>query len=79
MKEVIDGEEAREGSEEADLFAELQGIKHLPNFKFDEYPQLEEEDDAMNSPRIKEEVWSAYELQSQDETGASQLRQNPQF
>lgn len=78
MKEVIDGDEGT-GTEDADIFAEMANKKHLPNFDFNGYPILVEEDDAMNSPRIKDEVWSNYQVQSQDDTGASQLRQNPQF
>lgn len=76
MKEVLDGEESQ-GAEDTDILAEITSKKHLPNFDFNGYPQLAEEDDALNSPRIKDEVWSNFEAQSQDDTGASQLRQNP--
>ena len=71
MKEVLDGDEARDGAEEGDIFAEIAENKHLPNFNFNGYPELPEDDDGMNSPRIRDEVWSNYEIQSQDETGAS--------
>ncbi len=74
MKEVIDGDEGREGGEDADFFNELASSKHLPDFSFDSYPLLVDEDDGMNSPRIKDEVWSNYDAQSQDETGVNQIR-----
>ena len=61
MREVLDGDETREGGEDADIFAELSENKHLPNFDFNGYPELAEDDDAMNSPRIRDEVWSNYE------------------
>ena len=73
MKEVMGNDDAPE-AEEADIFAEVNNNKHLPNFDFNNYPILAEEEDAMNSPRIKDEVWSNFESQSQDETGASHLR-----
>lgn len=75
MKEVLDGDEAREGSDEVDIFTELADNKHLPSFDFNAYPELPDEDDGtMNSPRIRDEILGNYEIQSQDETGASQLR-----
>lgn len=58
----MDGDEGREGTEEADIFAELAENKHLPNFDFNNYPILEIEDDGMNSPRIRDEIWSNYEV-----------------
>ena len=76
---MLDGEEVREGAEDSEIFAEIAENKYLPSFKFKGYPDLPEDDDGMNSPRIRDEIWSAYEPQSLDETGASQLRQNPQF
>ena len=59
MKEVIDGDEKGDGADE-DIFAELSSNKHLPDFDFNKYPLIEEED-AMNSPRIKDEAWGNYE------------------
>lgn len=64
MKEVIDGEEVREGADEADIFSELAENKHLPNFDINGYPLLEEVDDGMNSPRIRDEVWNNYMVQA---------------
>lgn len=63
MKEILDGDEGA-GTEDADIFAEIANKKHLPNFDFNGYPILAEEDDAMNSPRIKDEVWSNFEALS---------------
>mmetsp|Transcript_27838 Transcript_27838/g.37180 ORF Transcript_27838/g.37180 Transcript_27838/m.37180 type:complete len:80 (-) Transcript_27838:846-1085(-) len=79
MREIMDGEEGRDGAEDGDIFAEMASSKYLPSFEQKEYPLLAEDDDGMNSPRIKDEVWGNYEAQSQDEAGASQMRQNPQF
>ena len=73
MREVIDGDEGREGNEE-DIFAELATNSHLPNFNQNGYPILQEDDDGMNSPRIKDEVWGNYEIQSQEEAGCNALR-----
>ena len=74
MKEVLDGDEATEGSDESEIFKELATNKHLPNFNFNDYPELPEDDDTMNSPRIRDEILGNYEIQSQDDVGASQLR-----
>ena len=79
MKEIIDGDEGKDGTEEADIFDELIQSKHLPDFKFDGYPTLVDEDDGINSPRIRDEIWSNYESQSTEEPGANQLRQNAQL
>ena len=73
----MDGDEARDGNEDADALSEPHGNRHLPDFDFNGYPLLAEEDDAMNSPRIKDEVWGNYQSQCEDEAGASTLRQNP--
>jgi fused-like protein len=54
-----------------DILEDLLSNRHLPNYKFDAYPKLAEEDDPMGSPRIKDAEWSAYENQSKNETGAS--------
>jgi hypothetical protein len=61
MKEVLDGDEGREGVEDADIFAEIKNNKHLPSFDFNDYPILAEEEDGMNSPRIRDEVWISFE------------------
>ena len=37
MKEVLDGDETQ-GTDEADIFAELAENRHLPNFDFNGYP-----------------------------------------
>ena len=71
MREVLDGDEGNDGAQDADIFTELADNRHLPNFNFNGYPELAEDDDAMNSPRIRDEIWSNFETQSQDETGAS--------
>ena len=60
----MDGDEGREGNEDADALNEAQGSRYLPDFDFAGYPLLSEDDDAMNSPRIKDEVWGNYESQS---------------
>ena len=60
MKEILDADEGGQ-TEEADILDELLTDKHLPNFKFHEYPLIEE-DDGMESPRIKDEVWSNFEV-----------------
>ena len=44
------------------------------NFKFDQYPQINEADDPMSSPRMRDEEWSQYENQSKVESSATQLR-----
>lgn len=51
--------------------------KHLPAFDFDGYPNVPEEDDL--SPRNigVDDIWQKYEKQSQDETGATNLRHDP--
>lgn len=49
--------------------------KHLPSFDFDGYPDLE--DDGSLSPRIVDDTWKKYEVQSSDETGATNLRHDP--
>lgn len=51
--------------------------KHLPNFDFDNYPNIEEELDS--SPRIVDETWQRFEKQSVDEIGATNLRHDPQL
>ena len=71
LKEIMDGEEGRDGSDDADIFAEIASNKYLPSFDQKEYPLLEDDEDGMNSPRIRDEVWGNYEAQSQDEAGAS--------
>jgi hypothetical protein len=43
---------------------------HLPNFKFKDYPVLEDED-PFGSPRIKDDVWTAFENQSKNATGCT--------
>lgn len=47
--------------------------KHLPSFDFDDYPDLED-DNSVSSPRIVDDTWKKYELQSENETGATNLR-----
>lgn len=48
--------------------------KHLPTFDFDGYPDIEE-DSNDKSPRIIDDQWKKYEIQSSsDETGATNLR-----
>jgi len=79
MREVIDGEEQKEGNDDQDIFAEIAANAHLPSFDQNKYPFLPEEDDGMNSPRIKDEIWGNYEIQSQDDSGCNALRQNPTF
>lgn len=49
--------------------------KHMPNFEFNSYPDIENQDD--HSPRIVDELWSKYEKQSNDEIGATNLRHEP--
>ena len=61
MNEVMDGEETRDGADETEIFAELNNNPHLPNFIFDGYPLLQDDEDGMNSPRIRDEVWNNYE------------------
>jgi hypothetical protein len=58
------------------MFAEIMNDKHLPTFKFREYPMLDDEDPSV-SPRIKDEVWTAFENQSKNTTGCSHLRHDP--
>lgn len=64
MKEVIDGDAGGEGAEDADVFNELTNSKHLPDFNFEGYPLHVDEDDGMNSPRIKDEAWVNYDAMS---------------
>ncbi len=45
---------------------------HLTTFGCDEYPQLEAISDT--SPRMKDEVWTQYESQSESANGATTLR-----
>ena len=52
--------------------------KHLPAFDFEGYPNVADGEDDF-SPRTAggDEVWQKYEKQSQDETGATNLRHDP--
>ena len=43
-----------------DILDDLLSDRHLPNFKFDQYPLLNLED-PLGSPRIRDEEWSSYE------------------
>lgn len=48
---------------------------HLPTFAAEEYPLLEQVSDM--SPRMKDEVWTSYESQSETAQGATTLRHDP--
>ena len=43
--------------------------KHLPSFSHDAYPTISQ--DGTVSPRMKDEVWTAYEQQSENKAGAT--------
>ena len=63
MNEVLDvaNEDPSSSTPNIDILEDLLSNKHLPNFKFDHYPKLAEEDDPMGSPRIKDQEWSSFE------------------
>ena len=61
LKEIMDGEEGRDGNDDADIFTEIASNKYLPSFDQKEYPLMEDDEDGMNSPRIRDEVWGNYE------------------
>lgn len=73
MNEVMESTDTDPASStpNIDILEDLLSNKHLPNFKFDQYPKLPVDDDPMGSPRIKDADWSKYESQSENETGAS--------
>lgn len=50
---------------------------HLPTFFYDEEPMTEPEGNP--SPRMKDDVWSAYEQQSISKKQATQLRSDSQL
>jgi len=68
--------DADPGSHESELLNEAMSDVHLPNFKFREYPSLDDED-PFGSPRIKDEIWNAFENQSKNAAGCTQLRHDP--
>ena len=76
MNEVLDAaaEDPSSTTPSIDILEDLLKDKHLPNFKFDQYPQINEADDPMSSPRMRDEEWSQYENQSKVESSATQLR-----
>lgn len=63
-------------SHEGEVLNEAMSDVHMPNFKFREYPMLEDED-PFGSPRIKDEIWTAFENQSKNVAGCTQLRHDP--
>ena len=73
MNEVLDAaaEDPSSSTPSIDILEDLLSDKHLPNFKFDQYPILAGEDDPLGSPRIRDEEWSSYENQSKNENSAS--------
>ena len=75
MQEVFEHDDGT-GNETSELLSEGLNDVHLPNFKFKEYPVLEDED-PFGSPRIKDEIWSALENQSKNAAGCTQLRHDP--
>ena len=80
MNEVLDAaaEDPSSATPSIDILEQMKD-KHLPNFKFDQYPLISEADDPLSSPRMRDEEWSQYESQSKVESSATQLRQNPQL
>ena len=76
MNEVLDAaaEDPSSTTPSIDILEDLLKDKHLPNFKFDQYPQISEADDPLSSPRMRDEEWSQYENQSKVESSATQLR-----
>ena len=65
---------ADNGPKEKGVFSD----KHLPSFDFDGYPDVED-DGASSSPRIEDDTWKKYEIQSNDDSGATHLRHDPQL
>lgn len=60
MQEVFEVDDASGMHENAELLSDVLGDVHLPNFRFKEYPLLDDED-PFGSPRIKDEIWTALE------------------
>jgi fused len=58
--EVLEHDDGAGNNEQLEMFAEILNDSHLPTFKFREYPMLDDEDPSV-SPRIKDEVWTAFE------------------
>ena len=71
MKEVFEVENADASkTENTEMLSDIFNDKHLPNYNFNGYPLLDD-DDPFGSPRINDEVWTAFENQSKQPPGAT--------
>lgn len=63
MNEVLDAgaDDPASSTPSIDILEDLLSDKHLPNFKFDQYPKLAADEDPLGSPRIKDGEWSSFE------------------